>query len=581
MNIPLKQYWDLLTDYLTPQWRRVALLVLLLLGNIGLQLWSPQILRTFIDTATSGSDSRRLPLLAVYFIAAALVTQFCAASARYVGEDVGWTATNWLRADLASHCLRLDLSFHKSRTPGEIIERIDGDVNLLSGFFSQASIDLVGNMLLMSGVLVLLFREDWRIGLAMAAFAAVSLVILMAIRNIAVPWWKKERQLMGEYYGFVGEQLSGTEDVRSSGAVPYVLRRMAEFHRTQLRIRMRSALGWYTLWWTTLLVFALGNALAFAVGFLLYRRGLITIGTVYLIFHYTELLRRPMEQIRTQLQELQRATASIARVRELLATQSRIRDGEGAALPAGPLHVDFDNVSFAYEGDELVLQNIDFRLQPGRVLGLLGRTGSGKSSLARLLLRLYDPTAGQILLGGVPAAAALLKDLRRHVGIVTQDVQLFEATVRNNLTFFDGSIPDERITTVLDDLGLGPWLRSLPHGLDTELESGGSGLSAGEAQLLAFARLFLADPGLVILDEASSRLDPATEALIERAVEKLLAGRTGVIIAHRLGTVQRADEILILEDGRILEHGERAALAADPSSRFHRLLQTGLEEVLA
>jgi ATP-binding cassette, subfamily B, bacterial len=160
-------------------------------------------------------------------------------------------------------------------------------------------------------------------------------------------------------------------------------------------------------------------------------------------------------------------------------------------------------------------------------------------------------------------------------------VQLFAASVRDNLTFFDANVSDERILTVLEELGMGAWARSLPNDLDTQLESGGGGLSAGEAQLLAFARVFLADPGLVILDEASSRLDPATEALVERAVSRLLAGRTGIIIAHRLATIARANTILILEDGKMLEHGERTQLAADPASRFATLLRTGLEEVLA
>jgi ABC-type multidrug transport system fused ATPase/permease subunit len=166
------------------------------------------------------------------------------------------------------------------------------------------------------------------------------------------------------------------------------------------------------------------------------------------------------------------------------------------------------------------------------------------------------------------------------VGIVTQDVQLFNATVRDNLAFFNRSISDERIIQSLDELGLGSWYRTLPHGLDTELESGGGGLSAGEAQLLAFVRLFLADPGLVILDEATARLDPATEQLIEQAVGKLLRNRTGIIIAHRLPTVERADEILILDQGAILEHGRREHLASDPTSHFAGLLRTGLHEVL-
>ncbi|HEY0070466.1 MAG TPA: ATP-binding cassette domain-containing protein, partial [Chloroflexia bacterium] len=176
---------------------------------------------------------------------------------------------------------------------------------------------------------------------------------------------------------------------------------------------------------------------------------------------------------------------------------------------------------------------------------------------------------------------ASLRQLRHAIGFVTQDVQLFNATLRDNLTMFDGEIPDAKILQVVHELGLTEWYGSLPEGLDTVLGPGGGSLSAGEAQLLAFARIFLRDPGLVVLDEASSRLDPATERLIERAVDRLLRDRTGIIIAHRLATVQRADEIMVLEDGRVLEHGPRLALANDPRSHFSQLLRTGLEEVLA
>jgi ATP-binding cassette subfamily B protein len=241
----------------------------------------------------------------------------------------------------------------------------------------------------------------------------------------------------------------------------------------------------------------------------------------------------------------------------------------------------FEGVSFAYNEDELVLKDLSFRLRPGTVLGLLGRTGSGKSTLARLVFRLYDPSQGRIVLDDVDIRDAKLRTLRENVAIVTQDVQLFQASVRDNLTFFDKSIRDERIQEVIEELELAEWYQSLPDGLDTKLETGGRGLSAGEAQLLAFTRIFLRDPGLVILDEASSRLDPATEQLIERAVDKLLQDRTAIIIAHRLGTVQRADEIMILEDGHVIEYGDREQLADDSMSRFYRLLQTGLEEVLA
>jgi ABC-type multidrug transport system fused ATPase/permease subunit len=606
MNIPLQRYWNLLVAYLRPQWLSVAGLTLLLGAGIALQLLNPQILRGFIDSAVAGGAPEALTMSALLFIGVALLNQALSIGATYLGENVSWTATNALRADLAAHCLRLDLSFHKARTPGELIERVDGDVNALANFFSQFFINMLGNLALVVGVLALLFREDWRVGLAMAVFALGALAVLIRIRSFAVPYWARVRETSATFFGFLGEQLAGTEDVRSSGATGYVMRRFYEILRGWLPLQRRAGLAGYSMWTTTLGLFAVGNAIAFGLGATLWSRGALTIGTVYMIFYYTELLRQPIEQLRNQLQELQKADAGITRVAELFNTQSKLQDGPGVPIPPGPLSVAFEGVSFGYDDqrpttndqrpttdpelrtpnsefrttDNMVLDDISFELKPGRVLGLLGRTGSGKTTLARLLLRLYDPTSGTLRLGGVAAGDARLDDVRQRVGMVTQDVQLFHATVRDNLAFFNPAVADEQIRAALYDLGLRRWYEALPDGLDTELEAG-SALSAGEAQLLAFARLFLADPGLVILDEASSRLDPATEQLIERAVSKILHSRTAIIIAHRLGTIERADEILILEQGRILEHGERTRLAGDPDSRFAQLLRAGMEEVLA
>jgi ABC-type multidrug transport system fused ATPase/permease subunit len=228
-----------------------------------------------------------------------------------------------------------------------------------------------------------------------------------------------------------------------------------------------------------------------------------------------------------------------------------------------------------------VLRDVSFAVKPGRVLGVLGRTGSGKTTLTRLIFRLYDPSQGRLCLDGADLRGLPVAEVRRRVGMVTQDVQLFRASIRDNLSFFTSAIDDAQIERALRELRLWEWVQSRPQGLDTVLLAGGGGQSAGEAQLLAFARVFLRDPGLVILDEASSRLDPATENLLERAVDRLFAGRTGLVIAHRLRTVQRADDILILEGGRVAEYGARVALAADHGSRFNQLLQTGMEEALA
>jgi ATP-binding cassette, subfamily B, bacterial len=281
-----------------------------------------------------------------------------------------------------------------------------------------------------------------------------------------------------------------------------------------------------------------------------------------------------------EIESFQTIGACVERLTEFRDFKPEVVEGPGVEMPVHPLSLSFKDVTFSYNGSDSILSGLSFDLKPGSVLGLLGRTGSGKTTLARLIFRLYDPQSGCIEISGADIREARLETLRRHIAIVTQDVQLFRASVRDNLTFFDRSISDEQILVSLEELELGDWLRSLPRGLDTELDTGSRSLSAGEAQLLAFTRVFLRNPGLVILDEASSRLDPATELRLERAIDTLLRDRTAIIIAHRLGTVHRADEIVILESGQVCEYGDRRELAANPNSRFYGLLQTGLEEVL-
>ncbi|NDJ19547.1 ABC transporter ATP-binding protein [Myxacorys almedinensis] len=590
MQIPFKQYGSLLADYLKPQRGRVIGLAIALLSSIVLQIINPQILGYFIDTAVEGGSQQSLLGAAIAFTAIALLTQVFSVAATYLGETVAWSATNALRVDLAAHCLRLDLSFHKAHTPGELLERVDGDVNALSRFFSQLVIHVLGNGILLAGILTVLCFENRLAGLSLSAFAVVALSLLLGLRSLAISPWADYRQISAEFYGFIGEHVAGREDIRANGAVHYVLRRFYELLQRWLPVYQRARFASTVLWATSVGLFTIGNAIALAVSAYLWSQNAITLGTAYLIFHYTNLLAQPIERIREELEQLQQVEASIHRVREVLNVQSMLSNQGHCSLPMGALPVSFKQIWFSYETSKhqnperakfpapqnWTLQDLSFYLPAGQVLGLLGRTGSGKSTIARLLLRLYDIQSGQIHLGGGAIAQVPLSELRQRVGLVTQDVQLFQATVRDNLTFFDPQIPDDTILQTLEDLGLAPWLRSLPNGLNTHLGSDSSGLSAGQAQLLALVRVFLKNPGLVILDEASSRLDPQTEALIEQAINKLLKDRTGIIIAHRLQTVHRADQILILEQGQVLEYGDRSTLANQPHSRFAQLLKTGI-----
>ena len=596
MSVPrLEQYRLILVRYLLPWRSRVLLLAVMLFTSIGLQLVNPQLLRHFIDTAI-GSGSPALPgllwpapdstqnqllMVALAFILIAVLQQLVAVGAVYFGEDVGWKATNKLRSDLAAHCLQLDMSFHHQRTPGEMIERVDSDVTQIANFFSQFVIMILAHVLLLAGVVTMVFRENTLVGVIMGIYALFTLWALNRVRSLAIPAWGDAREASASFYGFLEEQLSGTEDTRSSGAVPWTLRNFARLMYTRLKSEQKAGIMNAAIFGVVAACAVLGTGISLVSGYLLYREGLVTPGTVFLFVTYTHILVRPMRELTMQVQELQKAGAGISRVNELLGIQTKIEDGAGVPVPPGPLGVEFNDVLFAYNEDEVVLQDVDFQLAPGKVLGLLGRTGSGKTTISRLLFRLYDPVGGSVRLGGTDLREASLRQLRQRIGIVTQDVQLFRASVRDNLTFFDDSIPDTRILEAIQDLGLGPWLAQLPEGLDTRIESGGRGLSAGEAQLLAFTRVFLKDPGLVILDEASSRLDPVTERRIERAIDKLLHQRSGIIVAHRLATVQRCDEIMVIDQGHIIEHDSRARLAATPDSRFAQLLRTGLEEALA
>jgi ABC-type multidrug transport system fused ATPase/permease subunit len=575
MKLPLKAYWELLAAHIRPQRARFGLLAGLLLVSIGLQVANPQIISGFIDAALGGAALSRLVSAALLFLGIAVLQQALSVGVVYLSQRVAWSATNALRAELASHCLNLDMGFHNAHTPGELIERIDGDVAELATFFSQFVVILAGNLLLLAGILTALFLVDWRVGLAFSVFAALSLLVLQRVRDIALPQQKALRQAEADLYGFVEEQLAGTEDIRSSGAVDFSLR---ELYRRQKAIlihdRQAKRRGWFIeLAMGSLL--AAGNILAISSGYLLFTTGAITIGTVYLFVHYVNLLETPIWTLIREVKSFQTIGACVERLTELRAIQPGVVDGTGALPLSGSPALAFEGVSFGYNGADPVLRDLSFTLEPAGVLGLLGRTGSGKSSLVRLVFRLYDPIKGRILLDGRDIRSAKLASLHRRVAMVTQEVQLFQGTVRDNLTFFDQNIPDEQIQAAITRLGLADWFAALPAGLDTHLEGGGRSLSAGEAQILALTRVFLRDPGLVILDEASARLDPATEQRLEQAIDRLLEGRTAIIIAHRLGTLQRAGEVMILENGRVREYGRRTELAADPASRFSQLLQTG------
>ena len=566
----------MLVAYLGPLRRQVATLTLVLLITTGLQLVVPLILQRFIDGAVEGVAASVLVAAGLAYLVVGVSNQIFTAISTYLGADIGWAATNRLREDLAAHLLGLDMRFHTDTTPGEIIERVDGDVTAVANFLSRFVVKLLGAGLLLIGVVVVAWAQSALIGVAYTGYVAVVLAVAVLTRNTATEAAEAERETSALLYGYIEERLAAIDDLRANGAGPSTMRRfvgvMEDYYLQTTTAWIKR--GRYAVLSNT--VFWVGSALAVMLGVWLVTNGMASIGTGYLLYQYVLLIQGPIEQVTEEFTEFQKAAGGIVRIDKYRALTTALPDTGTSALAAGPLAVAFEQVDFAYEdGDtrQPVLNGVTFELAPGTVLGLLGRTGGGKTTTTRLISRLYDPAVGVVRVGGQDLRTVTLASLRRRVGVVTQDVQLFRASVRDNLTFFDDRRTDDELLARLDDAGLGDWVRSI--GLGTVLGAAGSGLSAGESQLLAFARVFLQDPGVVILDEPASRLDPATEALVAAAGERLFTNRTVIIVAHRLETVRRADEIMVIDAGRVVEHAGRETLAARPDSRYAQLVAAG------
>ncbi len=565
----------LLAAYLRPERRQLSALVGILVVAMILPLAGPVLVGRFVDSALAGDALSVLLGLAAAFLITTLTGDGLQLVVTWLSVRMAWRVGNNLRGDLCHHALSLDLDWHGDHSPGQLIERIDGDIDAVTRFASTAVLQLIGNAILVVGVLAISAVIDWRASILIGLTIAAALVVMVKLRRVAVPYYDDEREVQAKLYGDVEERLGGLEDLRANGAGRWAEHRLQQHSAGWWRTARRAAVRGDGSISIAGAVFAAGSALILAFGVWSSRRGDMSVGQVLTLLRFSQLVSDPLWRVAEQLAEAQKAIAGTRRAARLLATHTALVDGDGPDLGAGALSVELKDVTFGYGTGHPVLDGVDLVVPAGTSLGIVGRTGSGKTTIGRLVARLWDTEAGAILVGGADVRSLRLADLRGRIGIVTQEVELFRASLRDNLTVFGTlAATDAELEQALTDVGLEPWLRSLPNGLDQHLD-GQAELSAGEGQLLAFARVLLADPAVVILDEASSRLDPLTEARLATATDRLLAGRTSLIIAHRLATLDRVDRICVLEHGRVVEHDERALLAIDTSSRFHQLLEAG------
>ena len=341
----------------------------------------PQIVRDFIDAAQQGGDVAPLYAAGAAYLVIGIVYMVVLAASRYVGGDLGWRATNRLRSDLVLHVLRLDQTFHHAHPPGELLERIDGDVERLAEFFSQLTVHLLFGFLMVIGVTVVLWVEDWRLGLGIAAFVAVNLVIHVYGQRISAPRWLASRERSADVSSYIGERMDGIRDIQTSGAGQYEVERFDQLVRAEFKADTRARLYSITAGGVSEMAYAGGLSAIVGLGAYLVLGDAISAGTVMMVMLYALRLRGDIQQISYEVDDLNMAGASIQRVRDIMDVQPSIRDEGRSSPPPGPLSVEFDDVRFAYHGDNWVLEDVSFALRPGRVLGLLGRTGSGKTTI--------------------------------------------------------------------------------------------------------------------------------------------------------------------------------------------------------
>ncbi|NNE12580.1 MAG: ABC transporter ATP-binding protein [Ilumatobacter sp.] len=553
------------------RWARLGALVVV---SSLLVLAGPLLIRHVIDRALAGAGAGELRDLAVVFLVVVCVAQLAQIAVVRSATVSAWRTTNQLRLDMTGHVLGLDHEFHRRHTPGELIQRVDGDVTSVSELLSRVVPKALGALLLVAGMVAIVAVIDWRIGLGMFVYVVAALVLVLVLRHRAVAESSDELGAYARLYGGIEERLHAADDIRANGAGDHAMWRFVEESADTLHASVRRQSAFMAMWWAVQGAVVAGVVLSLAVSAWMVSRDATTVGTAFLLFQYVLLIERPLEEVVHEIETVQKATGAMRRVTDLLATAPAIVDGGTTAPPPGPLSITCREVGFDYGDDQPVLHGVSITIAPGRSVGIVGRTGSGKTTFSRLVLRLVEASEGVVELGGVPIADIPLDDLRRRVAMVPQEVELFGGTVRDNVTLFDPAPSDARVESALLAVGLD---RLVDVGIDAELGAAGTGLSAGEAQLLAMARVWMRDTDLVVLDEATARVDPATEVRLEAAVGRLRAGRTTLIIAHRLSTLHDVDDVVVFDGGRVVEFGDRRQLVADESSRFHRLLSLALE----
>ena len=552
-----------LLGYLRPYRWRVALAIVLLFCGAALELAGPWLTKVALDRAIPQRDTGLLAQLVAAYVGA-LVLAF--------GFEYGQTLlTTWLgqrvmfdlRTELFAHLQRLSLRFFDRNPVGRLMTRVTNDVESLNEAFSSGVVTVFGDVFTLLFIVGAMLQLDWRLALVTFTVLPLVAVATTVFRRLIRQAYRDIRVRLARINVYLQEHVGGIRVVQLFGREEPTLRRFADINRDHLEAHLRS-ITYYALFFPVIEVLtsvALGLILWYGGGQTI--QGAMTVGTVAAFLQYTRRFFRPIQDLSEKYNLLQGAMASSERIFELLDTRPEVReDPQPLHLPSpGRGEIEFRDVWFRYsEGDEWVLRGVSFRAAPGERIAIVGATGAGKSTIINLLMRFYDAERGEVLFDGVPVRRLPLDELRGRISLVLQDVFLFSEDVQRNIRLGDETISDERVREAARRVGADRFVARLPGGYAQPLGERGTSLSVGERQLVSFARALAFDPLVLVLDEATSSVDNELEAQIEEALGELMRGRTSLVVAHRLSTIQGADQILVLHHGEIRERGTHAEL---------------------
>ena len=550
-----------LMSFVKPHWVSMTLAFLLMLGSSGLGLAVPYLIGEAIDTYIMPGDIDGLNRIALMTAGAFIGLYFTSALQQFLLSRTGQNVLATMRSSLVAHLQDIHLGYHDTHIIGVTISRVFSDVGVINELLSQGLITLIGDIITLVGIITIMLLRNTR--LALLSFSVLPLMVIATIifSRYAKEAFRETRATVAGVVGDLAEDLAGMRVIQAFAQEDTTTERFQEVNRAnrdaniramQLSFFFMPVVQFLGILATAIVLFFGGKAVASEV---------LTLGIVVSFLSYVTRFFQPIRELSQLYTTMQSAMAGGERVLELLDTKPVVDDKLDAVdIPLIEGRVEFKEVTFAYRDGEPVLMNINLTIEPGQTIALVGPTGAGKTSISNLVARFYDVTEGAVLVDGIDVRDVKQRSLRQQMGIVPQDPFLFSGSLADNIRF---GVPDADDATVEQAAKLAnahEFIVDLPDGYATEIQEGGVNLSLGQRQLLCIARAVMADPRILILDEATSSVDTMTEVLIQDALDRLLAGRTAIVIAHRLSTIRNADVICVIDEGKIVEIGDHESL---------------------